>query len=163
MEVVTITGTALDYGTYHSSLFSMSFDVSGGATHNYPCQPETFGISVTNFTGYVDNLAVGSTPLAVPKDFSANLGSVTCGQFYQSFGNGPILNLESWGPIFTPGAVIFDGSIGAWGDGYWSIEAAKVQSVTASEPGMITLLALGIAAILARRSLPRVLPAARRP
>jgi hypothetical protein len=135
---VTITGTILDPQTYASSLFSLKFDLTGGRLIKASCDSATMGMAVTDFSGSIDNLRVGSTPVPAPQDFSANMATVTCGQVYQEFVSGPLI-LESKGYLLQPNAIIFDGSVGSW----W-IEAAKVQITSVPEPSCALLLLLGI-------------------
>jgi hypothetical protein len=150
VERVTVTGTVLNLQTWSSSLFSMQFDVTEGRVYSASCDSTTV-LSVTNFSASVADVRVGSTPIVAPRDFTAYLAAVNSGQTYQELVSDPF-GLEVKGELFAPGAIVFDGNVGSW----W-IEGARVQ-ISAAEPGCLSLLVLGLAAIFARlgRARPRV-------
>lgn len=154
-EAVTVTGTILNPATYASSHFTLQFDVASGrviSAGSPGCSDSTTVLAITNFSGLIADLRVGASPVAAPQDFTAYLASAACPQTYQELVSDS-MTLETQGPLFQSGAIIFDGSVGSW----W-IEAASVQvaadpppAASVPEPGPAALVALGVAAVLAGR------------
>jgi uncharacterized protein (TIGR03382 family) len=147
-EQVTITGDALNLGDRATSAFTLHFDVAFGRVINAPCGSTTV-LSITNFSGSIYDLRVGSDPVNAPSDFTAYLASVTCPQVSQELVSASnTFGLESDGYLFEPNAVLVNGNL----PGPWSIEGGRVEIASATEPSTASLLLLGLGlAVLGRR------------
>jgi hypothetical protein len=162
---VSITGTALNPQTFVASPFAMTFDIAGGTSLAAGCDSYLMGASVTNFSA-----EIGNNVVQLPASFSANLTSTeypSCasgdvyGELVAALGNAPaFLTLQSQGPLLTDRVRVFDGNLGAF-----YIQSAQLtlvpdapvfQAVAVPEPSSLTLLALGVAMAVARRSGARI-------
>jgi hypothetical protein len=134
----------------------MQFSIAGGTMQTAGCDWALMGASVTNFGGQI-----GNNPIQAPAAFSANVTSTPypcdSGSKYGELVGGPLV-LESQGDLFTDHVRLFDGSIGSW-----YIETAQLvilpsaadpPAASVCEPGSLALLALGVAAVAARRARP---------
>lgn len=149
---VSITGTVLNPQTFNPSPFSMQFDISGGMLQSAGCDSALMGASVTDFSA-----EIGNNPFQAAPAFAANITSsgFPCGSgdVFGELVSGP-MTLESQGNLLVDHSRIFDGNIGTW-----HIETAQLtitpapEITSVPEPGCLALLALGIAAILGRRSM----------
>jgi hypothetical protein len=157
MDLVTLTGTAINPYTLIESPFALSFGLTGGTAQTAgSCDSWLLNAAVTNFTA-----EVGNAPQALPSAFSANVTTTehpcpsgdVYGELVAAIGNAPaFLTIETQGALLTDHARVFDGNLGAF-----YIRTAQLTLVdpaaSVPEPGGLGLLVFGVAALIALRGM----------
>jgi hypothetical protein len=150
---VSITGTALAFRSNSAAPFSMQFDISGGIAKSWPCDSQLLLASVTNFTA-----EIGGVHQDLPSAFTANVvtAEYPCGSAvsFGEFVSDPMILETYQSPVLIDNAHLYDGSIGSWHIATATLTILPADPPSAvPEPSSLALLALGLAAVLAVRSL----------